>query len=146
MHKHNSSQSHYSLAVHTTAHCLLGCGLGEIVGVIIGLALGLTAVVSLAIGVTLGFVFGFLLGIIPLVKAGRTPWEAFKFIFLGEFISIAVMETGEVLTQLYFPGVMEGNLLNPLFWLGMGASLLVGYIVAYPINYAMIKRGMDRCH
>jgi len=136
----------YRLAFSTTAHCLLGCGLGEIVGVIIGVALGLSIWLSITIGVILGFVFGFYLGIIPLVKTGKTPWQALKIIFLAEFISIAVMETGEVLAEVFIPGVMTAGLSEPIFWLGMLGALITGFIFAYPANYLMIKRHIKHCH
>jgi len=116
MEKHGSNAK---LAASATAHCLVGCGIGEVTGVIIGVALGLATWLSLTIGVILGFIFGFLLGIVPLVKRGSTPVEAFKIIFLAEFVSIAVMETAEVLIEVYTPGVMTAGLTSPVFWAGM---------------------------
>jgi len=146
METHNHATGYGKLAAHATAHCLVGCGLGEIVGFIIGTTLGLVAWQSIAIGVMLGFVFGFSLGIIPLVKAGQTPLQAFKLIFIAEFVSIAVMETAEVLTEIYFPGMMNGSLTNPMFWLGMLVALLAGFIAAYPVNYYTIKKGINHHH
>lgn len=124
----------------------MGCGLGEVTGLVVGLALGLSSVVSLTIGVTLGFIFGFYLGTRPLVKAGMSRYEAFRTIFIAEFISIAVMETAEVLIQVYTPGVMAAGLGKPIFWLGMLASLAGGFVAAYPVNYVLVKKGMKHCH
>lgn len=146
MEHHHHTHSYGKLTAHATAHCLIGCGLGEVVGFSLGIALGLSNLVSIVIGVTLGFVFGFALGIVPLVKVGKTPYEAFRLIFLGEFVSISFMETAEVTTQIYFPGVMDGSVVSPIFWLGMLVSLIAGYIVAYPINYFMIKKGLNHHH
>ena len=142
----SEKESTSKLAFSTTLHCLFGCGLGEVVGVIIGVALGLLAWQSLTIGVTLGFVFGFSLGVIPRVKAGKGFKSAFKIIFVAEFISIAVIETAEVLIEIYTPGVMSAGLTEPIFWGGMLLALSGGFIVAYPANYIMIKRGMKHCH
>lgn len=145
-HKHNKKKSVSKLALSTTAHCSLGCGLGEIVGVVIGVALGLAVWQSLTIGVILGFVFGFSLGVLPLMKTGSSLKSAFKIIFVAEFISIAVMETAEVLIEVYTPGVMSAGLTEPIFWAGMALALTGGFIVSYPVNYLMIKKGMKHCH
>jgi len=145
-HKHNQTKSVSKLAFSTTTHCLLGCGLGEIVGVVIGVALGLAVWQSLTIGVILGFVFGFSLGVLPLIKTGKGFKFAFKIIFIAEFISIAVMETAEVLIEIYTPGVMSAGLTEPIFWAGMALALSGGFVAAYPANYIMIKRGMKTCH
>jgi len=146
MSNHQNHHSYHKLSFYTTIHCLMGCGLGEIVGVIIGIALGLSIWPSITIGVILGFVFGFYLGIIPLVKVGKTPFEAFKIIFLAEFISIAVMETGEVLAEVFIPGVMSASLSQPIFWFGMLGALITGFLFAYPVNYIMVKRNIKHCH
>ena len=145
MHQHNH-ENHSKLAFSATVHCLTGCGIGEVAGVIIGISLGLVSWISLIIGVTLGFVFGFLLGIIPLIKAGKTLKESFKIIFIAEFLSITVMETTEVLIEIYTPGVMSAGLLSPLFWGGMLLALTGGFIAAYPVNYIMVKRGVRHTH
>ena len=115
-------------------------------GVIIGVALGLVVWKSLTIGVILGFIFGFILGIIPLIRAGKSLKEAFKIIFLAELASIAVMETAEVLIEIYTPGVMSAGLTKPIFWIGMLMALTGGFIAAYPINFIMIKRGVRHYH
>ena len=137
---------HSKLAFDSTLHCLAGCGLGEVFGVVLGTAFGLISWLSIVLGVALGFVFGFLLGIIPLVKHGQSPWEALKIIFLAEFVSIAVMETAEVLAEVYIPGVMTAGLSEPIFWLGMFMALIAGFAAAYPVNYLMVRRGVRHHH
>ncbi len=141
--KHESTGK---LAFWTTAHCSLGCGLGEVVGVIIGVALGLVSWISLVIGVFMGFIFGFSLGVIPLLKRGRTFKQSFKIIFIAGFVSIAVMETAEVLIEVFTPGVMSSGLSRPIFWIGMLLALAGGFIASYPVNYFMIKKGVRHCH
>ena len=134
------------LAFSATLHCLTGCGIGEVIGVILGVVLGLSALVSITIGVIFGFILGFLLGIIPLIKAGKDLTEAFKIIFISEFISIAVMETAEALIEVYTPGVMTAGLSSPIFWLGMLLSLTGGFVAAFPVNYILVKRGVRHHH
>ncbi len=134
------------LATSATAHCLAGCGLGEVVGVVLGLALGLSSLKTLVLAVILGFVFGFALGIIPLLRAGFSRRWAFRQVLIAEGVSILVMETAEVLVQVYTPGVMAAGLSSPLFWFGMLLALTAGFIAAFPVNYFLIGLGIRHHH
>lgn len=134
------------LATSATTHCLAGCGLGEVVGVVIGLALGLTVVVTIVLAVILGFVFGFALGLVPLLRAGFSMSWALKQVLVAEGLSIAVMETAEVLVEVYTPGVMSAGLLSPLFWGGMLLALTAGFLAAWPVNYWLAGKGIRHIH
>ncbi len=134
------------LATSATVHCLAGCGVGEVVGVVIGVSLGLSRLVTMSLAVSLGFVFGFALGMLPLLRAGFSTKRAFKQVLVAEGLSILVMETAEVLVELNMPGVMTGGLASPIFWLGMGAALLAGFLAAWPVNYWLIGRGVTHVH
>jgi hypothetical protein len=139
-------ESFLKLAVSATLHCLIGCGIGEVVGMVIATYFGMTMFSSMVLAITLGFVFGFALGIMPLIRKGISFSQALKIVLVAEGLSIAVMEAFEVITQLVIPGVMEATLTGKIFWLGMGASLAVGFVAALPVNYYMIKRGVRHQH
>ena len=143
---HSMEDGRVRLATSATIHCLAGCGLGEVAGVIVGVALGLTQFATLALAVSLGFVFGFALGLIPLYRAGYTTRRAFKQVLVAEGLSIAVMETFEVLVEVYTPGVMDSGLSSPIFWLGMGLALSAGFIAAWPVNYWLVGKGIRHVH
>lgn len=134
------------LATSATIHCLAGCGLGEVVGVVIGVSLGLTSIATLALGVSLGFVFGFGLGIMPLLRASFSMQWAMKQVLVAEGLSIAVMETAEVLVEVYTPGVMAAGLSSPRFWAGMLLALTAGFVAAFPVNYILVGRGIRHHH
>lgn len=134
------------LAISATVHCLIGCGLGEVAGMIIGTALSFNNTNTIILAVILGFVFGFILGMRPLLIAGFTYKRAFKQVLIAEGLSIAIMETAEVLIEVYTPGVMQAHLHEPIFWLGMVIALIAGFLAAYPVNYYMIKRGAKHQH
>jgi hypothetical protein len=134
------------LSTSATLHCLMGCGLGEVAGMVIGTGLGLSIVKTIVLAVSLGFFFGFLLGIVPLLRAGFSLPRAFRQVFIAESFSIAVMETAEVLVQVYTPGVMEAGLRSGIFWLGMLLALIAGFIAAWPVNYFLIGRGIRHQH
>ena len=93
----NSEPSVRRLAFSATVHCLLGCGTGEVLGMILGTALGLSNVATIVLAVVLGFIGGFALGVIPLLRAKFTFRRAFKQVLVAEGLSIAVMETVDVL-------------------------------------------------
>ena len=143
---HAPIEGRKKLAISATAHCLLGCGIGEVVGVIIGVALALSNVATLVLAVTLGFVFGFALGLVPLVRAGFGRSRAIKQVLVAEGLSIVVMETAEVLVEVYTPGVMEAGLSSPVFWMGMLLALTAGFAAAYPVNYVLVGRGIRHQH
>ena len=98
------------------------------------------------LAVILGFVGGFLLGMIPLRRAGFEWGRAFKTVLIAEGLSIVVMETAQVLTELYTPGVMDAGLTDGLFWLGMGLALLAGFAAASPVNWWLIGKGIRHRH
>ena len=140
----NASQ--LSLAHSATWHCLMGCGLGEVLGVIIGTALELPIMNTMILAVVLGFVFGFVFGLWPLLRAGFDFSRALRQVFIAETLSIVVMETTEVLVQVYTPGVMEAGLGGWLFWAGMSLALAAGYIAAFPVNYVLVGKGIRHVH
>ncbi len=143
---HTKAGGQLKLATSATLHCLLGCGLGEVAGLAIGIALGLSTVSTIVLAVTLGFVFGFGLGLIPLVKAKFLLKDAVRQVLIVEGLSIAVMETAEVLVEVYTPGVMGAGLASWTFWGGMLLALTAGFIAAFPVNYILVGRGIRHVH
>ena len=142
----NENPGTFKLAFSATLHCLIGCGLGEVAGMIIGTALTMSNHSTMILAIILGFVGGFGLGVVPLKRAGYTWKAAFKQVLVAEGLSIAVMETFEVLVQVYTPGVMDAGLTDGIFWLGMLLGLIAGFIAAFPVNYIFIKRGYRHQH
>lgn len=113
---------------------------------IISRALGLGIAVSIVLAVSLGFVFGFILGMWPLRRAGIPFAQTARIVMIAEGLSIAVMETAEVLVQVYTPGVMNAGLSEGIFWLGMGLSLVAGFAAAFPVNIYLIGKGVRHHH
>ncbi len=136
----------FSLAFSATVHCLIGCGLGEVAGMILAVIFSLDNHTSMILSIILGAIGGFGLGIVPLKRAGYSWSAAFKQVLIAEGLSIAVMETFEVIVQVYTPGVMEAGLTDAIFWYGMFLSLIAGFIAAYPVNYFFVKKGIRHHH
>lgn len=138
--------SNWKLAFSATVHCLVGCGLGEVLGMVIGTWLHMNNTDTMILAILLGFVLGFAFGMIPLLRAGFSLKQAFRQVLIAEGLSIAVMETVEVLVQVYTPGVMDAHLDEWVFWKGMLLGLLAGFIAAYPVNYLFISKGVRHQH
>ena len=149
-HAHHGSHgggSLASLATSATLHCLTGCAIGEFAGLAIGVSLGLGAWPTMILATTLGFLSGYTLGLRPLVKQGMSWAGAFKTIWLGETISIAIMEFAMNFTDYHVGGVTASSIFAPQFWLGYAAALPAGFIAAWPVNYWLLKSSVKKpCH
>lgn len=135
------------LATHSTLHCLMGCAIGELAGLSIGVTLGFPPWATIALATVLGFASGYLLGLWPLVRTGKSWVEAFRIIWLGETISIAVMELVMNVVDYKLGGVHATSILVPQFWIGYLVALPAGFIAAWPVNYWLLRREIKRgCH
>ena len=128
-------------AASATLHCLTGCAIGEVLGFIIGAAVGLSAGWTIALAIALAFLFGYTLSILPLLRAGLAVAAALGLVLAADTLSIATMEIVDNLVMLVIPGAMEAGMDNPLFWASMTFALGVAYLVAYPVNRLLLKRG-----
>ena len=145
-HHEGSKENHFALAMSATLHCLVGCGLGEILGMVIGTWRNMSNTNTMILAVILGAVLGLLFGMWPLLRAGYSFRRALKQTIIVEGLSIAVMETVEVLVQVYTPGVMDAHLNDWLFWKGMLLGLIAGFVAALPVNFFMLKKGFRHQH
>ena len=143
---HTHHTPDWKLALSATVHCLLGCGAGDLLGVVLGTAWGWNTLQTNILAGVLGVLGGFILGVIPWLRANYTLAGAARQVLVIEGLSIAVMETTDVIVQSRLPMVVHGHLNEPLFWVGMGLALLAGFIAALPANYWLVCRGMRHVH
>ena len=145
-HGHGAS-SQVQLATAATLHCLTGCAIGEWLGLAIGVSLGLNPWLTMALATVLGFASGYTLGLWPLVRQGMSWIGAFKTIWLGETISIAVMELAMNFTDYHVGGVQTTSILAPQFWLGFALALPAGFVAAWPVNWWLLRKQVKKpCH
>lgn len=151
-HAHHAHGAHAGgsltrLTTSATLHCLTGCAIGEFAGLAIGVTLDLDPWSTMALATVLGFASGYTLGLRPLVQQGLTWTAAFKAIWLGETISIAAMEFAMNFTDYHVGGVQAASIFTPVFWLGYALALPAGFIVAWPVNYWLLRRNVKQpCH
>lgn len=146
-HAPGGNQSLSRLSTSATLHCLMGCAIGELAGLAIGVTLGFNPWSTMILATILGFASGYTLGLRPLVRQGMGWVQAFRTIWLGETISIAVMEFAMNFTDYHVGGVQATSIWSPIFWLGYAAALPAGFVIAWPVNYWLLKRSIKRqCH
>jgi len=137
----------FGLTTSATLHCLTGCAIGEFIGLAVGVTLGLNPGMTMALATALGFITGYALGLWPLVKQGMSWMAAFRTLWLGETISIAVMELAMNVTDYHVGGMRTASISTVQFWLGYALALPAGFLAAWPVNFWMLKRSIKKpCH
>ncbi len=134
------------LATSATLHCLAGCGLGEIAGDAVGTGLNLSNGATVGLGLLFGLIVGFALGILPFRRQGLPFGTAARLVLIAEGLSIAVMEAAEASVEVFVPGLMAATLTQTFYWIGMMGALTAGFVVAWPINYVLVLRGVTHHH
>ena len=128
-------------ALSATLHCLTGCAIGEVLGLIIGTALGWPNLQTIIVSIILAFIFGYGLSVLPLLRARIALATALGLVLAADTSSIATMEIVDNTVMETIPGAMEAGLGNPIFWLSMPVSLAAAFVVAFPVNLFLLKRG-----
>jgi hypothetical protein len=59
----------------------------------------------------------------------------------ADTVSIATMEIIDNAVIVAVPGAIDAGLADALFWGSLAGSLVVAFIVAVPVNRALIARG-----
>ncbi len=148
-HMHGDGESNpAAIAVSATIHCLVGCVIGETIGLILGVSLQWHPLQTAVVATVLAFITGFSLTLIPLVlKEKLSVLNSFKLVWLGESISIGVMELAMNIVDYYAGGMNVQSITDPIFWYSMGLAVIAGFMAGYPVNYYMIKNKIkEMCH
>ena len=130
------------LAAQATTHCLTGCAIGEVSGFVIASSLGWTDLATVVLSIALAFAFGYALTVRQLLATGVVFAQALRLAFASDTISITVMEIVDTIIVLAIPGAMAAGLADPLFWGSLAISLAIAWVVAFPVNRWLIRRGL----
>jgi len=145
-HHHNSNNPIVTSA-QATLHCLVGCVIGEVMGLIIGVSLGIGIWNTILLATFLAYVFGFTLGLIPVIRRQKKSFlEALKLIWIGEAISIGVMEIVMNGVDYMAGGMQSGMVFSPIFWYAIALAIPAGFLAAWPVNWWLLSRDMKKCH
>lgn len=146
-HHREGGGSALSTSAQATLHCLTGCVIGEVAGLAIGVELALGSWPTAILATLLAYASGFTLGLLPVMRRqGLTLGAAFKLIWIGEAVSIGVMELVMNLVDWRMGGMSSGSALSWMFWRGLLFAVPAGFVAAWPVNYWLISRELKACH
>ena len=146
-HHGNSGGGALKTSVHATLHCLTGCVIGEVAGLVIGVSLGLGVWPTIILATALSYLSGMTLGLVPVMKDRDVGLlEALRIIWIGEVISIGVMEIVMNFVDYHMGGVTAPSVASWMFWRGLVFAVPAGFLAAWPVNYWLLKRELKACH
>jgi Domain of unknown function (DUF4396) len=126
----------------STMHCVAGDGVGIIVGAILASLFGLKGLAEVVLEYILGFAFGWTIfqALFMRDMVGGSYPRALKGTFISELVSMNLLMTGMVPTVMALKSEIPAAADPPLpsFWFVMSMGLLVGFIVAYPMNWWLV--------
>jgi hypothetical protein len=143
---HHAGESGWHGAAMITLHCLTGCLIGEWIGLAIGVALSLPRGVTALLATVLAYASGFGLMIWPLLRRGMGFWPALTTVFVGEAVSIGVMEVAMNVVDFAMGGMGVKSLFIPRYWEALGLASVAGFLAAWPVNFWLLGRNMKSCH
>jgi hypothetical protein len=146
-HSHARGATTLGTSASATLHCLTGCIIGEVAGLALGVELGLGTWPTIALATFLSYVSGFTLGLLPVMKdRGVGLLAAFRIIWIGEAVSIGVMEIAMNYIDYRMGGMAAPTVMSWMFWRGLLAAVPAGFLAAWPVNYWLLRRNLKGCH
>jgi Domain of unknown function (DUF4396) len=137
-------------ALGSTMHCVAGDGVGILAGAVIASVLGLAGLAEVVLEYVLGFAFGWAIfqALFMRDMAGGSYQRALTSTFMPELLSMNLLMAGMVPTVMALRKWIgpAADPMMPSFWFVMSMGLLVGFVVAYPMNWWLVanhlKHGM----
>ena len=121
--------------------------IGEVIGLLIGVSLGLNVWLTMGLATVLAYISGFTLGLVPVIRREHVDFlAAFKMIWIGEAVSIGVMELVMNGVDYVIGGVQAISVFAPIFWIGLAFAIPAGFLAAWPVNWWLLKRNLKACH
>ena len=134
----------------STMHCVAGDGVGILAGAVLASVFGIAGLAEVVVEYILGFAFGWTIfqALFMRDMVGGSYRKALTSTFMSELLSMNLLMAGMVPTVMALrariPSAADPT--TPHFWFVMSMGLLVGFIVAYPMNWWLVahhlKHGM----
>jgi hypothetical protein len=134
----------------STMHCVAGDGVGILAGAVLASVLALLGAAEVIVEYVLGFAFGWMIfqALFMREMAGGSYSRSLTSTFIPELLSMNLLMAGMVPTVMALR-MQIGSGSDPLtaaFWFVMSIGLLVGFVIAYPMNWWLVanhlKHGM----
>lgn len=137
-------------ALGSTMHCVAGDGVGILAGAALSSVLGLAGPIEVMVEYILGFTFGWTIfqALFMRDMVGGSYMRSLTSTFVPELLSMNLLMLGMVPTMMLLKMRIgsAGDPSTPGFWFVMSMALLVGFIIAYPMNWWLVaynlKHGM----
>jgi hypothetical protein len=132
--------------VGSTMHCVAGDGIGILAAATVTAALKLPLGLHLIPEYLLGFLFGWTIFQALFMKdmVGGSYRRSLAATFLPELLSMNGVMAGMAAVMVPWmtrdPLAMEPT--SPRFWFTMSIALTAGFLIAYPINWWLVERGL----
>jgi len=134
----------------STMHCVAGDGVGILTGAVIAALVALPLLAEVTLEYVLGFAFGWTIfqALFMRDMFGGSYRESLERTFVPELLSMNCLMGGMIpVAVLAWRGVPEAyDPTHGLFWFRMSIALMVGFAVAYPMNWWLVtnhlKHGM----
>ena len=145
--RHRHGGSAFATSFQATLHCLTGCVIGEVAGLAIGVSAGLTPAATIVLATALAYLTGMTLGLVPVMRRERIgALAALRIIWIGEAISIGVMELVMNWVDYEMGGMAAPSVASWMFWRGILFAVPAGFLAAWPVNYWLLRRNLKACH
>ncbi len=132
--------------VGSTMHCVAGDGIGILLAATVTAALKLPMGLDLIAEYAAGFLFGWTIFQALFMKdmVGGSYRRSLRATFLPELLSMNGVMAGMAAVMVPWmtrdPQAMEPT--SPRFWFTMSIALTAGFLVAYPVNWWLVDRGL----
>ena len=140
-HQDHAGHSQWTAAAHATLHCSIGCIIGETIGLMVGTTFHFPQIASMVLSTVLAYCAGFTLAVAPLMRrTGLSFGAAFGAIWIGEGLSIGVMEIVMNAIDYRMGGMRTGSVFNARFWGALAVATAIAFLVAWPVNAWLIAK------
>ena len=134
----------------STMHCVAGDGVGILAGAVMAGILGLAGPAEVIVEYVLGFGFGWMIfqALFMREMAGGSYSRSLTSTFIPELLSMNLLMAGMVPTVMALRMQIASGTdpLTPAFWFVMSLGLLVGFVIACPMDWWLVtnhlKHGM----
>ncbi|MFM7488178.1 MAG: DUF4396 domain-containing protein [Cytophagales bacterium] len=135
-------------AAFNTLNCLVGCSIGDF-GMILFLQAFYPAtgmMTQMVLATIAGLCTSILLETILLRVREKFNWaSAFQTAFSMSFISMIAMELAMNTSDFMMTGG-KAAFGNPMYWMALVVSMVVGFLAPLPYNYYKLKKYNKACH
>jgi hypothetical protein len=126
----------------STMHCVAGDGVGILVGAALAGVLHLSGWWEVVLEYVLGFAFGWTIfqALFMRDMVGGSYTRSLTSTFIPELLSMNLLMAGMVPVMMLLKMQLGGGSpASPVFWFVMSMALLAGAILAYPMNWWLVR-------